>query len=188
MNTLFLHFLTFARPIGYILVFLGMMVEGDLFLLSTSFLTKQGFFDIFDFMWAVLLGTIAGDLIWYWLGYKFGGSANKISSYIQKRLSKININFENKFFMKLLLSKFMYGSHHVAVAYLGTKKINFIKYLKAELPATLIWIIIIGVLGYVFGALFALVKEYLKFVELALLILILLYIFISRKLKCCKFL
>jgi len=180
MNSLFFHYLTVSRPIGYVLVFFGMMFEGDIFLLSTSFLTRLGYFDIFDFISAALFGALTGDLFWYWLGWRFGASENRISKYLLKHVKGIKIDFQGHIFKKLLLSKFMYGTHRAVVVFIGISKIKFSRYILAEAPATVIWFIVIGSLGYLFGLALSGMEHYVKYAEMLLFIAVISYIAIFK--------
>ncbi len=62
------HYLGFWLPVGYLVVFLAMMVEGDAALFAAAFLTHQGFFNLGVIIVVVFLGVLIGDLGWYWLG------------------------------------------------------------------------------------------------------------------------
>lgn len=183
MSSLFFHYLIASRPIGYSLVFLGMMFEGDIFLLSTSFLTRLGYFDVFDFLATAFLGALAGDLFWYWLGWRFGASENKVSKYLLKQAKRVKIDFQGHIFKKLLLSKFMYGTHRATVVFIGISKIKFSRYISAEAPATTIWFIVISSFGYLFGAVLSVFGHYFRYVEILLLLVVVLYMTILKKVR-----
>ena len=47
MHSPFLYYLTLYKPLSYLIVFLGMIFEGDIMLFATTFLAHEGVFNIF---------------------------------------------------------------------------------------------------------------------------------------------
>ncbi|MFH1745035.1 MAG: VTT domain-containing protein [bacterium] len=180
MIEIFIHYLTIWRPLGYALVFFSMMFEGDLTLLVISFLARMKFFDFFDVVGFVFAGTVVGDCFWFWLGRKGSVSQMTVVKWLFEKVKFINIDFENYFFIKLFFSKFMYGTHHIAVATVGASKISFKKYILNELPAVALWMTIIGGFGYFLAFSYQYIWQRLKYVEIILFLVIFIY-FIANK-------
>jgi len=74
----------------------------------------------------------------------------KFFKYIEKRVSNIMPHFKQKPFWSIFISKFIMINHFVIV-FAGYQKINFKKYLKAELLSTVIWAPGLILLGYFFS-------------------------------------
>jgi len=181
MSPLILHYLTIWRPLGYLLVFLGLIFEGDIFVFTSAFLTKLNFFDVGDIIIVALLAILLGDSFWYWIGHRVNHSKIGIIRKLRSLAGKIEVNFNNNFFRKMLISKFAYGTHHLTLIKIGMSGMPWKKFIRVDFLGALIWMLVIGSLGYVFASSYELIHHYFKYVEIGLALSILIY-FIVRKL------
>ena len=182
METLLFQYLLLWKPLGYFLIFIGLALEGDAALFIASFLTYHRFFDIGKFFLAAFSGSMVGDVLWYWLGYKINHSSSFINK-ITNRIKFADDHLINRLSRTIFISKFIYGTHHLAILRAGALNINLKKLIKYNFLPTLIWILLIGGLGYLFGASFILIKKYVRFVEIGLLIALALFFIIERFIK-----
>jgi membrane-associated protein len=181
MQSIILPFLALWKPLGYVLVFLGMIFEGDFILFTTGFLTNQGFFDFYDIILIVVGGTLLGDFLWYELGRRLNNhTPGLIKHWLNKITGPIDDHVVKRPFHSILISKFTYGLHHILLARAGMHGVSFKEFFKSDLIATPIWIVIIGGLGYSSGLSLDLAKHYLKFVELALLLTLVLFVLLLK--------
>lgn len=169
MDTLLSHYLVLWRPLGYFFVFLGMVFEGDIFLFTAAFLTHQGFFDFGDILITILSGVALGDLLWYWLGVRFGHQDSFIGRLVFRIAGPLDDYLKNRLGRTILTSKFAYGLHHPILARAGALRINLPQFIKKDVLANALWIIVIGGLGYFSSFSFRLIKKYLRYTEFALL-------------------
>lgn len=72
-------------------------------------------------------------------------------------------------FRIVFISKFIYNMHHIVLMRSGILKLPYKKFVRYDFFSSLIWIAIVGGLGYFSGVSFNLVKRNLKFAEFALL-------------------
>ncbi|MDP3947189.1 MAG: DedA family protein [bacterium] len=176
MDSYLVVFLTAWQPLGYLLAFFGMIVEGDIFLFAAAFLTSRGLFDPLLMFAALFSGVIFGDVLWYGLGIlacrapRLGRCINALSCRFDSQLLRHP-------WRMIFVSKFIYGIHHVLLIRLGMAGMNFRRFLKMDLSASLGWIAVVGGLGYLSGASFALIEHYVRFVEFALLATLALFLF-----------
>jgi len=187
MFSTILYFITTHQLLGYLVIFLGMILEGDIILFTAAFLTHYGFFDPVKIIFVVVAGVILGDIIWYYLGI-FAVKYPRINKWLDRITHLVDSHLEKSPFKTLFFSKFIYGLHHPILMRIGSKKMGLKKYLKSDIIASLIWIVIIAVLGYLFGASFFLVKKYIRYAELLFLAgVIIFFLFekglVSRKLE-----
>ncbi len=177
-----LQYLTLWEPLGYFLIFIGLAIEGDTALFIASFLTYHGFFDLGKFFLAAFSGALIGDILWYWLGRR----ANNSSSFVNKITSRVKFaddHLINKLHRTIFISKFIYGIHHLVMMRAGALNIDLKKVIKYNFLPTLIWILAIGGLGYLSGASFSIIKKYVHFIEVGLLIALALFFIIQRFIK-----
>lgn len=159
------HYLLLWRPLGYILVFIGMIFEGDVFLFTAAFLTHQGFFDARVMFLASFSGVFFGDMFWYLIGVRFNGSSHFLNRWVHKLTKPFDKHLLENPLRAIFFSKFAYGIHHALLIRAGALGIKIRDFLKADIPATLIWMSIVGGLGYVSSASFGTMKHYLRFTE-----------------------
>jgi membrane protein DedA with SNARE-associated domain len=181
METLFLHYIVRWPLLGYSLVFIGVIFEGDLFLLTTAFLTRLQFFGFMEIFPVVLIGTYTGDLLWFWLGRLGRKSDNRLIKRLVRLSAKVHIDFEQNFFRTLFITKFAYGTHHLTLVKAGIEGVPFRKYVENIFLASFLWIAIVGGLGYIFAASYLAVRRYFKYAEYVLLAALVIYFILFKK-------
>ncbi len=139
--------------LAYGIIFLGLIFEGDFFLISTGILVHLGAFNFYPSLFVVLLGGLSKAFIGYALGEFLFKIFNhhKFFKYIQKRVYLILPKFKTKPFWSIFISKFIIGSNNIVIIFSGFEKIDYGKFLKAEILATMIWVPIMLSLGYFFS-------------------------------------
>lgn len=169
-------YLLMWRPLGYILVFIGMIFEGDIFLFTAAFLTHQQFFDARAMFLTAFSGVFFGDMFWYWIGVRFNGSSHFLNRWVHKLAKPFDRHLLETPLRAIFFSKFAYGVHHALLVRAGALGIKIRDFMKVDIIATLTWMSIVGGLGYVSSASLGTVKHYLRFTEFAFgLALILLF-------------
>lgn len=163
MHHYLLEFLKTHSFLGYIVVFVAMIFEGDILLFSAAFLTHQGFFNPVYMFLTVLTGVLGGDLLWYWVGLRL----RERTGWITKWAKNIAEPFDNHLMFRtirtIFLSKFIYGVHHAILIRSGMLKIELKKYCKIDFVTTIIWMVIVGGLGFISSISFDRIKHLLKF-------------------------
>ncbi len=168
MDSLVFHYLISFKLLAYIFFFAAMIIEGDIFLFTAGFLASRGFLDKEPMFLALFVGTLFGDSLWYWLGYKLNNSQNRCGQWLVRVTGPFDGHLRQYPLHTLFISKFIYSLHHVMLGRAGVLKINFKKFFGCDFISTLAWIFVVGGLGYLSGASFGFIKHYLKFTEYAL--------------------
>ncbi|KKS04391.1 MAG: hypothetical protein UU82_C0024G0007 [Candidatus Nomurabacteria bacterium GW2011_GWC2_41_8] len=154
MNTvnLLIRLVEHHQVLVYFLIFVGIIFEGEFILLCTGILMYLGALNFYFTFIFVLMGGLSKTFLGYYIGSFIYNKWNHIKffKYIEKRVFNIMPHFEQKPFWSIFVSKFIMMNHMVIV-YAGYKKIDFKKYLKAEILATAIWAPLLLSLGYVFS-------------------------------------
>ncbi len=160
----------------YILIFAGMIIEGEAVLFLAFYFATRGYFDFIFIIPIVVLGVLIGDALWYRFGISIG------STFFGRLVCSISKPFDNYLIARpksaIFISKFTYGLGHAAIMRAGILKTPFKEFFKADAVASFFWIALIGGLAYVSATTFGYFKQYLKFAEIGLLIgLVILFIF-----------
>ena len=174
------HYLTEYQNLGYLIIFLGMMIEGDILLFTTGFLTYRGYFDIGVVLILVLLGVIIGDNLWYVFGELMAGRNNFFIRFINRITGPFDEHLKKRLARTIFISKFAYGLYRPMLLRAGAQRLSFKKFIEADIVATVIWVFLIGGLGYLSSASFLLIRRYLRYSELTLLLGIVIFILISH--------
>ncbi|PJE60062.1 MAG: hypothetical protein COU85_00235 [Candidatus Portnoybacteria bacterium CG10_big_fil_rev_8_21_14_0_10_44_7] len=169
---------------AYFLIALGMVFEGEIFLLVAGSLT---FFQILYLPWvllAALLGTFAGDVFWYKLGRRYGrGLIQKYGRWFlipSQRFAKMEKMVLEHGPWLIFLTKFLYGLNHAFLVAAGAIKFGFKKFLRYQLPASAFWMFVFVFLGHFFASSLAALKKDIHFFGLSLLGLIVLILILER--------
>jgi membrane-associated protein len=137
----------------YGLIYLGMVFEGEFFLICTGILVHLGALNFYLALYFVLLGGLSKTILGYALGNflykKF--NYNRFFTYIQKRVYRLLPGFKNKPFWSIFVSKFIMGANNLVILFSGYERIDYKKFLKAEISSTIIWAPLMLSLGYFFS-------------------------------------
>ena len=177
MHHALLYYLTLWRPLGYGIVFLGMIFEGDGILFAAAFLARERFFSLHTTIAVVLSGVLIGDIFWYYLGAAADHSFPAIKQWVTRIAAPLDGQLAERPFHCFLVSKFIFIGHAV-LARAGMIKMNMRTFFGSDLPATLLWMIAVGSLGYFSSASLALLRRYLRLAELSLLFSLVLFFLI----------
>ncbi len=139
--------------LAYVIIFLGLIFEGEVVVISAGILAHLGALNF----WFALLFILVGGLTKTFIGYHIGKMIHdrwhetKFLKYIEKRVLNIMPHFNQKPFWSIFISKFIFGINNMVIIFSGYEKIDFKKYLKAEVSATLTWAPLLLSLGYFFS-------------------------------------
>lgn len=153
----------------YVIIFVGLLFEGEAVLLAAYFLVNLGYLNIFGVTAIAVISVVSGDILWYFLGANLGQSS-ALGKWLTKVAYPLDCQLTKKPFRTIFVSKFAYGTHRITLLRSGWLKIDFWRYLKYTFFSSMIWIILIGALGlasaYAAASVF---PHYLKIAELGLL-------------------
>lgn len=155
---------------GYIIVFLGTVIGGELVVLAAVFLASLGILNIYLVILISIVGIVTSDSIWYFIGTKVGGKIDYCRKHFcpAKYQHKIE-SFSNKFvghYAKFIIgSKFVYGFRIITLVTSGYQHIPYNKFLKFNLIGSCIWLVIIVFLGYVMGFSWNYLAEYSEYAK-----------------------
>ncbi|MFH1112188.1 MAG: DedA family protein [Patescibacteria group bacterium] len=175
---------------GYIVLFLGVVIEGEIFPLAAGWLSSLGDLNVFISIVVTFVGVVIGDIIWYKIGYRWGRPLlDRCGRFIwlkRSRVQALQQHFEENGKRTLFITKFIYSFGHSSIIVAGMAGMNFKEFLKVDVPAGLLWSILFVILGRFLGHSFILLSDTMKNMTLAIIIvisvLIVIHIFTRRKL------
>ena len=169
MESLILNDIVAWRFLAYTIILIGMLFEGEIFLFTAFFLASEGYIDPLNTLFFVVVGTLAGDLLWYFMG-PYVERIRFIQKIILPIAGKIDSQLKKRPAFTILISKFIYGFHRPTLLRAKLVGISLKQFIKIAFPASIIWIAAIAVLAVLFSASIGLFKTYLKFAEIGLFV------------------
>ena len=170
METIFLQYITNWGWLIYVIIFIAMFVEGDAVLFTAFYLANSGHLNVPLLVIVAVIGVVFGDVVWY----KIGEHLEKRSTFFRKIAAKItktlDIRLQKHPISTLCITKFTYGIHHAILLRAGAVRLSFKKYFWTMFFAGAFWTTVIGGIAYFFASSIDLIKKYIKYGEIGLLI------------------
>jgi membrane protein DedA with SNARE-associated domain len=171
---------------GYILLFFSTIIEGAVVVLAATFLLAQKILNPYTVIPIIIVGALAEQVILYWIGRKLG-SVRWIAEWSTKVAHRFDERLHSHPLQILIISKYVYGMHRATLIRAGMINLGWKKFIKASFPATLLWLALLGGIGYSLSASYTVVERYLKYAELVplgfLFILFLIEYMVSKRYK-----
>lgn len=179
MESLFLHHIEFFRSEIYVLLFLGLLLEGEIILFAAFFLVPQGRLDFFDIVYIALAGVLVGDIVWY-----FTGPAILNLPFFQRTVRKVSRRYDaflyKRWALSIIATKFIYGFHRITLLHLRIAGVKFGQFLKADIPGALLWIAAVAVASEIFSNSWLLLKRYVHYWEIGFTLSLILFVGITK--------
>lgn len=158
----------------YIFCFLGAVFEGTYIMILAGVFYKFGYFNFWGLMAVLLSGYFINGFGIYFLGRIFGhGILEKWGKrlHLTKRiLEKLEEYFKKHSIKTLFITRITYGLSFPTLIIAGSFKMKWKKFLMVNLAATIVWVLFMWGLGYVFGASYKALGVVTKTVSLGLVI------------------
>lgn len=164
-DSLIPNFLLFLTSYKYILLFLGVIIEGPILMVASGFFILLGYFDLIPVFFVILAGDLIGDTIWYYIGYFFAGPfIKKYGKFIKitpEMFEKSKELFHKYHTNILLISKVTigFGMSLATLMAAGATHIPFKKYFALNFIGEIILLSILLSVGYFFGQLYNSISE-----------------------------
>ena len=158
------YFLTFSSALAlqfkYVLVFVGVSIEGPILMVACGFLYRVGVFDLFPLYTTLVVGDLVSDVGWYYVGYFFAKPFlqrfGKFFGFKEEHLEKVHELFHSYKNRILLISKVTigFGMAILIILFAGMTKIKFKTFLVLNAIGETIMVALLLTLGYFIGNLY----------------------------------
>ncbi len=146
-------FVTTSPALAYLVLFLGMFIEGEVFFLAAAIFALEGYLNWWIILAVTFVGVILGDIAWYFLG-KYS-KETRLGSWVEKKFTGyeewLQENFETRYARLAFMSKFLYYVNRITPLLAGWQKMEFRKFLRIHIMAAFAWLLFVVVLGKFFG-------------------------------------
>lgn len=136
---------------GYLIVFIGTIIEGDATLLAASFLVHRGYFSIPLLILTATVATSSANQLFYFLARRHGAAFLERRSATDKRFAKVAGWVQHRGALLLLASRFMWGLRAAIPAACGATGMPPLRFFIINVVGAAIWCIPFTALGYAGG-------------------------------------
>lgn len=177
----------FIRQYGYYAVFLFACIEGEIAVLTAGFLCRRGLMELDYVILFAFLGTFITEQFLFFIGRKYGiGLLEKYPKAAQKT-AKI-ISFLRKYDAAFIFgSRFIYGIRNFSPIVIGMTGIPPIKFSSFNIPAALIWSVVVAGAGYMFADALDAAEGHMQLLQMSALAILMtgfaVYLFKKQKRK-----
>lgn len=150
---------SFLTNYGYLAVFLGSTIEGELILMTAGYFAYQGFLDLRWVIFFAFMGTLIADQVCFFIGRYYGPRLLERFPVLKQKSEKIFHLlhlYKNVFIMTF---RFVYGIRIASPLVIGASQISARRFAVLNFPAAIVWAIAIAWVGYVFGGTFNILLE-----------------------------
>lgn len=154
----------------YFALFFLALFEGPIITIIAGFFSSLGFMNFFTVYVVIVAGDLIGDIMHYSFG-RFGGRKfiDRWGRYIgvgENQVESLSKQFEKRGDKLLFIGKMLHGVGGAFLVAAGLIKMNFGKFVFANLLATFIKSLILLLIGFYFGHAFESLNSYLEKISL----------------------
>ena len=136
---------------GYPLLFIGIVFEGETFLLIGAFLAHRGYLNLPIVMAVAFASTVLTDQTFFWVGRTRGMTILTRHPEWESRVDKVRRLLEKYQLSLIVTFRFLYGLRILTPLVIGASGFSPRLFLLFNLIGAVIWVISIGLAGYAFG-------------------------------------
>lgn len=149
---LFMHqLLQLILAHGYLIVFVGTLLEGETVVALAGFVAFQGHLELKTLFVVAVIGAALGDHFFFYLGRLKGREYLAKRPIWNERAAKIQHYVELHQNLVILGSRFMYGFRAITPIVLGTSKVSSLRFSVLNVLGAVIWAVFFLAGGFIFG-------------------------------------
>jgi len=164
------HLQALLENYGYIVVFLGALLEGETVLIMAGFAAHRG---LLELPWVIALAAAAGflgDQLFFALGRYRGRQMLARFPSVQRQAARVEGLIHRHSTWLIVGVRCMYGLRVAGPVLIGMSHVSHTKFIVLNLIGAVVWAIVVAGLGYLFGQAVELMLQDARRYELALLI------------------
>jgi membrane protein DedA with SNARE-associated domain len=160
------------RNHGYLCVFIFACIEGEIAVITAGVLSRHGLLSLPLVVFFAFLGTMMTEQCLFFIGRSYGVRILEKFPNWQKKCEKVMKFLREYDTLFIFGSRFAYGIRNITPIVIGMAKITPKKFSSLNVPAAMVWSIIVAGVGYVFADMLESAEGGLKYVKIAALILV----------------
>lgn len=141
----------YIETYGYWAVLIGTFLEGETILVLAGFAAHQGYLHLTGVIAAAFLGSLGSDQLLFYLGRRHSDSVLRRHPAWKRRIEKVERKLERYRNLFLVSFRFLYGFRTVTPFMVGMSSVPAPVFMILNILGAIIWAILIGSGGYLFG-------------------------------------
>jgi len=142
----------FQILIPYLALCVGILLEGESFLLAAAISAHYGMMNIYIIIFLTIVCTQISDWFWFLTGRKKGTALLLKRPIIQKRIEFFYAFIDKYSYQVMFMYRFVYGFRSIMPLVLGTSRVKAKHFLIFGLSGTIVWSTLFAYLGFNFGS------------------------------------
>jgi membrane protein DedA with SNARE-associated domain len=163
---------TLLQTYGYWAVLIGTFAEGETVLVLGAFAAHRGYLALPWVILAAFIGTLMGDQLFFYLGRKHTQWVLARRPSWKARIDRAHQLMERYRTLLILGFRFMYGLRTIIPFLMGMSSVSTKKFIILDVIAALVWAVVVGTGGYLFGNILEIILGDIKHYELPILVAI----------------
>jgi membrane protein DedA with SNARE-associated domain len=163
---------SFIEHFGYLAVLIGTFLEGETVVILAGFAAHRGYLYLPLVIGAAFAGTLIGDQLFYILGRKHSQVVLARRTSWGPRIEKARKLVAGHQVLIILGFRFLYGLRTVIPFTLGAAAVPWRVFIPLNILGALIWAMVIGYAGYLFGQTLESLLGGLKHIEVWIMLVI----------------
>ncbi len=141
------------RIFSYFIIFLSILIEGEIILLLAGILSHGGYLNFFCIILIAFGATLIHDLIYWSIGKELSKTNKKKFLFINlEKLKEFLEGLSNKNGFYIFISKFAWTLNKIILIAIGYIKVPIKRLLYFSIPAGFIWVITFVLIGNIFAS------------------------------------
>ena len=150
-DTIIMDLPSLIETYGYIAILTGTFLEGETILVLGGFAAHQGYLVLTGVILAAFAGSLFGDQLFFYLGRKHSRFVLSKRPAWKEKVDKAH-KMLDRFQTPMILSfRFLYGFRTIIPFVIGMSLVPVKKFVLLNAAGALIWAIVVGSGGYLFG-------------------------------------
>jgi membrane protein DedA with SNARE-associated domain len=161
---------TFFGTYGYSALLVGTFFEGETFLVLAGFAASLGYLEIPWVILAAFAGTLSGDQVFFLSGPPAQRPGPVIPGLLSRLADRVQRLIERHQKALVFIFHFLYGLRIAFLLVIGLSRIPAGRFFVLNFLSVLVWAVVVGMVGYLFGSALAMIIGDLKDLESYILV------------------
>jgi membrane protein DedA with SNARE-associated domain len=136
---------------GYVVLVLGVLLEGDATLATAGFLANRGYFSLTGVIVASTIATAIGNHVYYHIARRTGQAALARKAAESPRYARVCQLVARRGTLMLLFSRYVFGFRIAIPALCGAVGMTPRHFVVVNLVGAVVWSVSVALAGYFFG-------------------------------------
>lgn len=136
---------------GYLGILIGTFLEGETILLLGGFVAHQGYLTLPGVVLCAFAGSLLSDQVFFYIGRRHSHVLLRRHPQWEQRISRLKVSIDRYRIPIILGFRFWYGLRTVTPFTLGMSRIRWPEFIFFNIIAAMLWAVVIGCSGYLFG-------------------------------------